>query len=376
MKRLMLGILLSLALTGCSDNDAAKDKAGSKPGDISAGKALAEKECRGCHGLDGKGVAPGIPNLAAQWDSYLLLSLSEYRDGRRSHAALRAIAGHMSDAEMRNVSAFYASLPPIAAASAKDAAIFSPYDNGKKVAAACTQCHGSDGNSTTAGTPSLAGQQPRYFVAAVHEYLIGARETSPMHALVRDMSKLDLESVALYFASQTPAQRPASPFGDAKAGEAQTALCGGCHGSQGVSTDAATPSLAGQDPRYLVNAIKAYRKTRKHEVMQRAVAAASDKDIDDIAAFYAVQKSEPAENGQALIHDLTEKCNRCHATAAASATVVVPKINGQDKDYLIMALRAYRDERRASTTMHKMSLPYSDSVIESISSFYASQPAK
>jgi cytochrome c553 len=197
-----------------------------------------------------------------------------------------------------------------------------------------------------------------------------------MHALVRDMGKLDLESVALYFASQTPAQRPAAPLGDAKAGEAHSALCGGCHGSYGVSTDSATPSLAGQDPVYLVNATKAYRKARKHETMQRAVNAVSDKDIDDIAAFYTVQKSRPAENGQALLQDLTEKCNRCHAASVGTSMAVVPKINGQDRDYLVMALRAYRDERRASTMMHKMSLPYSDSVIESLASFYASQPAK
>jgi cytochrome c553 len=372
MKRLVLGILLSASLIGCSENDPTKGKQGAA--DIAAGKALAEKECKGCHGLDGKGVAPGIPHLAAQWDSYLLLSLTEYKDRRRSHAALRDLAGGMTSADMRNVSGFYAGLPPIAAAN--KAGIFSPYENGKKLAGACTQCHGADGNSTTSGTPSLAGQQPRYFVAAVQEYLSGIRDTSPMHALVRDMGKLDLESVALYFASQTPAQRPAAPIGDAKAGEARSALCGGCHGSHGVSTDSATPSLAGQDPVYLVNATKAYRKARKHETMQRAVNAVSDKDIDDIAAFYTVQKSRPAENGQALLQELTDKCNRCHAPSAGTSTAVVPKINGQDRDYLVMALRAYRDERRASTTMHKMSLPYSDSVIESLASFYASQPAK
>jgi cytochrome c553 len=56
--------------------------------------------------------------------------------------------------------------------------------------------------------------------------------------------------------------------------------------------------------------------------------------------------------------------------------MVVPKIKGQDRDYLVMALRAYRDDRRESSMMHKMSLPYSDSIIESLSSAYAAQPAK
>ena len=59
-----------------------------------------------------------------------------------------------------------------------------------------------------------------------------------------------------------------------------------------------------------------------------------------------------------------------------NTAIVVPKIRGQDRDYLIMALRAYREDRRESTMMHRMSLPYSDSIIESLSSFYAGQPAK
>ena len=54
----------------------------------------------------------------------------------------------------------------------------------------------------------------------------------------------------------------------------------------------------------------------------------------------------------------------------------IPRIRGQDKDYLVMALREYRDDRRESTTMHKMSLPYGDSIIESIAAYYASQPPK
>ena len=56
--------------------------------------------------------------------------------------------------------------------------------------------------------------------------------------------------------------------------------------------------------------------------------------------------------------------------------MAVPKIAGQDRDYLVMALRAYRDDRRESTAMHIMSLPYGDAVIQAIASYYASQPAK
>ena len=94
--------------------------------------------------------------------------------------------------------------------------------------------------------------------------------------MLRKLSKLDLESVALYYASQTPAPRSAPAIGDAAAGEPRTAVCGGCHGSHGVSTDSATPSLASEDPQYLTQAIKAYRTTRKHDLMQRLVSTLSD----------------------------------------------------------------------------------------------------
>ena len=56
--------------------------------------------------------------------------------------------------------------------------------------------------------------------------------------------------------------------------------------------------------------------------------------------------------------------------------MAIPKISGQDRVYLIMSLRAYRDGRRGSSMMHNMSLPYSEAIIESIASLYASQPAR
>ena len=125
-----------------------------------------------------------------------------------------------------------------------------------------------------------------------------------------------------------------------------------------------------------MDAIKAYRTTRKRESMRLYVTGLSDKDVQNIAAFYSVQKSRAVEKGQTLVKDLIDKCERCHAAEADIPGTVVPKIRGQDRDYLIMALRAYRDDRRESSMMHKMSLPYSDAVIESLASAYARQPAR
>ena len=380
MRRFALAIALSLFLVACSEKDQspAKTTAAAKPpaGDIAAGKALAGRDCKGCHGLDGKGAAPAIPNLAGQREDYLRLALKEYLDGKRAHAALRAVAGQMTEADARNLAAYFASLAPVAAGPATAAQLVSPYEQGKALAKACVQCHNEDGNSTLPGVPMLAGQQPRYFVVAVQEYLNGERKTSPMHAMLRGLSKPEMENVALYFASQAPAARAAPQSGNPAAGEPLSAVCGGCHGARGVSTDSSTPSLAGQDPVYLVEAIKAYRTTRKRENMRLYITGLGDKDIANIAAFYAAQKSRPAEKGESIVQELTAKCERCHGAAADNPAMVVPKIRGQDRDYLIMALRAYRDDRRESSMMHKMSLPYGDTVIESIASYYASQPAK
>jgi cytochrome c553 len=378
--RVLLGLVLCVALIGCSNKEETASKAaGGVPAaaDLGAGKVVAESECKRCHGMDGKGIAPGIPTLAAQPYRYLVAAMEDYRQGKRIHVVLTKIAEGLTEKQEHNVLAYYASMPPVARTADRPAHIFSPYEEGKTLTAECAKCHGADGNSTTPGIPTLAGQQPRYLVAAMQEYLNAERARSPMHPMLRSLNRVQMESVALYFASQAPAERGTPPFGDPKAGEPLSAVCGGCHGPSGVSGDSATPRLAAQDPRYLVDAIKAYRTTRKRANMRLYVSELSEKQIGDIAAFYSIQKSGPAENGQTLVQDLTEKCNRCHGPEVAENTnVAFPKINGQDRDYLIMALRAYRDDRRKSSMMHTMSMPYGDAVIESLSDYYSSQPVK
>lgn len=374
MKKSILGVIaLSIALVGCTDKP---DPAAKAPGgDAAAGKVIAERDCKACHGLDGKGIAPAIPNLAAQREQYLFNSLMEYKNNQRSHAALKNMTTNMSEADLRNVAAYFASLPPVANAAATDVKHSSPYEQGKAAAKACAQCHGEDGNSKVPGTPSLAGQQPHYLVAAIQEYHQGERAKDAMRSSLRESDKLELESLALYFASQTPVKRAAPSAGDPAAGEPLTAMCGGCHGARGVSVDAATPSLAGQDTEYLMKATKAYRTTRKNWGMQRYVAGLSDKDIENIAAFYASQTPRAADQVPTSTQELAAKCDRCH-DQDATRTMAAPKMKGQDKDYLVMALRAYRDGKRDSSTMHNMSFPYSNAIIESLASWYASQPAK
>jgi cytochrome c553 len=372
MRNFLLILVFPFLLLACSDRSSAPTES---PADLLAGKTLAETNCTGCHDLQGRGAAPGIPHLAAQAEEYLLDSLRAYREGRRFHAALQDMTAHMSAAEIRDVAAYYASLAPVQDASRSGAgSMLSPYQQGEIAAQVCAACHGADGNSVIPGTPSLAGQQPLYFVAAVRAYLTGTRDISTMESTLRGLSKIEMENMALYYASQTPAKRGPSAVGDAIAGEPLSAQCGGCHGAHGISHDAATPSLAGQDAQYLINATRAYRDhTRHHDVM---LADSSDQEIENIAAFYAVQESRAAEDGRTTVQDLIDKCDRCHGSEIDNVAMVTPQISGQDQEYLARALRAYRDDRRESSMMHKMTLPYSDTMIEAISYSYASRPPK
>jgi cytochrome c553 len=387
MKNSILGIALVLTLIGCGEQrppapatspTSATTVAAEKPQatDRAAGRAIAERSCKACHGLDGKGAGPAIPHLAAQRERYLFAALKEYKDGRRTHAGLRDLVAKMSEADLRNIAAYYAAEPAVPPTAAADFKHSPPYEQGKKLAENCAKCHGEDGNASKPGTPSLAGQQPIYLVAAIHEYHRGDRAIGTMRSMLSESDRLELEYLALYYSTQAPARRPAPARGDPAAGEALSAMCGGCHGIHGVSRDAHTPSLAGQDFDYLVKATKAYRTTRKNWAMQRYVAGLSDKDIDDVIAYYAVQVPGAAEPPPSSTQDLAAKCDRCH-DEESNPSIVSPKLKGQDKDYLVMALRNYRDEdKRESSTMHRMSFPYSNAIIESLATWYASQPRK
>ncbi|WP_455217937.1 c-type cytochrome [Kaarinaea lacus] len=373
MFTLVLFLGLSLVLSGCGDK---KQSAGAEKGNPAAGKVIASKDCVACHGLDGKGVTSDIPHLAAQVENYLVAALGAYRDGKRTHAALRDMATNMSKADIRNVAAFYASLPPIKTESVEE--IQDIREKGQAAAQTCAACHGEDGNSTTAGIPTLAGQQPVYFISAVKSYLDGKRKMSSKEKgdMVQALNQVDIEAMALYYASTRPAKRNPPEVGNPAAGEPLSAECGSCHGAKGVSSDPKIPTLAGQDAQYLANAIKAYQDDSRHqEDMHMTLTKTSVSDIQHIAAFYSVQESRPAEEEFISMKDLADKCEHCHAPGMENPMMIFPKIRGQNRDYLIKALKAYRDNARGSSPMHKMSLPYSEAVIESIATWYANQPA-
>jgi cytochrome c553 len=87
--------------------------------------------------------------------------------------------------------------------------------------------------------------------------------------------------------------------GDAAAGKHKTAMCQGCHGIPGYKTAFPAvynvPKLGRQHPGYLVKALQAYKSgERSHPTMKAIAAGLSDKDMADLAAYYAAEDAETA----------------------------------------------------------------------------------
>ena len=99
MKNILYGIVALALLAACG-----KESEPAAPVvDIAAGRAIAEAECSGCHGMDGRGDTSKIPNLAAQPVQYLVNAMHAYRDDQRHHAALQDLISNMSEADIVNI---------------------------------------------------------------------------------------------------------------------------------------------------------------------------------------------------------------------------------------------------------------------------------
>ncbi len=378
MKSIPSLILVSLILAACSREPApTPDKAAAPKADLAAGKAIAAAKCVSCHGLDGKSTGSDIPNLGGQKEAYLLNALNGYRTGSRQHAMLQQLSTELSPADVVNIAAYYASQKP-AAAGATAPSGGDALATGKAASAPCASCHGADGNSKVAGTPSLAGQHPDFLQAAMQAYKDGSRKDASMAAQVAKLDKVGMENVALYFASQTPVARDKSATGDVAKGEPLSGKCGGCHGKQGHSTDKMTPALSGQDAQYLVKTMQHYRDgKRAHAEMKTMLAGVKDKDLEHIAAFYVAQVPQMVAMGKPTAgQQWAERCDKCHSSTMDNPAMVAPKLHGQPVAYLVTALKDYRDGKRLQSAMHTMGAPLTDADIQAIAEHYAGQSSR
>jgi cytochrome c553 len=166
----------------------------------------------------------------------------------------------------------------------------------KRAAASCASCHGAGGTSPNDTWPNLAGQHAAYLAKILGAYQSGAQKDVMMTPIAQSLSNADVQNLAAHYGSLSCRAAPIeTPVGDTAAGRALANNCTACHGETGVASNPAWPSLAGQKPVYLMNALKAFRAGLREDPMMAGVARSlNDVDIANLAAYYAGQSCSPA----------------------------------------------------------------------------------
>ena len=149
--------------------------------------------------------------------------------------------------------------------------------------------------------------------------------------------------------------------GDAKAAEQKIAMCIGCHGIKGYQASFPevykVPMISGQNAKYIVAALNAYKKgERKHPSMRGIADSLSDQDMADVAAYYEQHGKTDAQPkapraADAKVAALLQKgaCVSCHGdNFSKPIDPSYPKIAGQFQDYLFVALKSYKTENQGT----------------------------
>lgn len=189
--------------------------------DLNAGKTLVLKgndrgaaACAACHISDGSGnAAPGFPRLAGINSEYLAKQLHDFQRGTRNDPVMQPIAKALAQAEVMDVTAYFAAQRPAASTIIGDATLAA---RGERLALsglwdkdipACVSCHGPAGRGVGVHFPALAGQHASYIAKQIDAWRKGARANDPqalMKGIAMRMSADDIAAVSAYFASLAP----------------------------------------------------------------------------------------------------------------------------------------------------------------------------
>jgi cytochrome c553 len=171
---------------------------------------------------------------------------------------------------------------------------------------------------------------------------------------------------------------PVHAAGDAQRGKQIGYTCLGCHGIEdykNVYPTYSVPKLVGQNPDYLVAALKAYRgKLRSHGTMYAQASSLSDQDMQDLAAYLSQQplaKSAPAVGSAPT--KVTSLCAACHGANGVGIMGEYPTLAGQHADYLERALFEYQKGDRKNLIMQSFVTQLSAADIKSIADYYGAQ---
>jgi cytochrome c553 len=217
--RVMIAGMLALAsLTAAAVDFIDLRRIEAVSGDAAAGK-LKAGACIGCHGPNGIAPVPVFPNLAAQKIDYLYWSLVEFQRSARADSPMTAQVAKLADADLRDLAAYFASLPAstavpqTVAADSRGAALFRAGDPSRGIPP-CQGCHGVEADGAAASSadaryrayPALRGQHANYLVQRLQDFRAGKRVDSSndmiMRGIARSLDDDAMQDIASWLQSQ------------------------------------------------------------------------------------------------------------------------------------------------------------------------------
>ena len=203
LPRLLVAVLVAATMSAPAFG--AEAAAAAKP-DPAKGEAIAGQVCGACHTSDGSRGLAANPILQGQHPEYLVKQLMEFKDRKRENAIMLGMASTLSEADMRDVAAFYASKHAKPGfAKDKDTVRLAEriYRGGiaERQIPACSGCHTPDGGGIPAQFPRLAGQHAEYAEAQLLAFRDGLRKNGPMMTgVAARLSDKEIKALADYMA--------------------------------------------------------------------------------------------------------------------------------------------------------------------------------
>lgn len=157
--------------------------------------------------------------------------------------------------------------------------------------------------------------------------------------------------------------------------EKKAAVCFGCHGNKGKSTNPQWPSLAGQQSVYIVNQLNAFKSgSRVNSQMQAQANGMSDEDMANFGAYFVVQEA-PKAGGDAKLaqagKDKAAMCLGCHGNAG-EGNGQFPRLAGQQPGYLVLQLQNFKSGARKNGMMQAISANLNDDDMKALAAYFGS----
>lgn len=182
------------------------------------------------------------------------------------------------------------------------------------------------------------------------------------------------------------AQGPVQAAGDAAAGKVKSAVCAACHGADGNSgANPLWPKLAGQHPSYIMKQLHDFKEKKRNDgTMSPMAMPLTEKEIEDLAAYFSSQKgtvgeaaADKVEMGEQIYRAGTPNgvaaCSGCHGPAGkGNAGARFPSLSGQSAAYLAKQLKDFRAGTRTNDLngmMQDVSARLNDKEIEAVSQY-------